>query len=192
MTASEPDRSVQKPDDRREDTLAGSSERGYPGSNASRWLTWALLAGSLAIVLYVRVRWLDFPLERDEGEYAYAGQLMLGGVPPYKLAYNMKMPGTYLSYAAVMAVFDRTPAGIHLGLLVVHFASLALLFVLAKRLFGLPSAAVATSAYALTTLSPALLGMAAHATHFVVLPELLGILMLLRFEKNPALAGLPG
>lgn len=35
------------------------------------------------------------PLERDEGEYAYAGQLMLQGIPPYQLAYNMKLPGTY-------------------------------------------------------------------------------------------------
>lgn len=185
MTAQpEPNRVGQIPADRREEVLAETSERGFPVSNASRWLAWALLACSLAVVLYVRVRWLDFPLQRDEGEYAYAGQLMLDGVPPYKLAYNMKMPGIYAAYAAVMAVFGQTTAGIHVGLLLVHLASLVLLFLLAKRFFGLSGAAVATSAYTLMTLSPAVVGMAAQATHFVVLPALLGILMLFRFEEK--------
>ncbi|MEI8358775.1 MAG: hypothetical protein WCH13_09845, partial [Deltaproteobacteria bacterium] len=32
------------------------------------------------------IRWhlLDVPLERDEGEYAYAGRLLLEGVPPFR------------------------------------------------------------------------------------------------------------
>ena len=46
------------------------------------------------LVIAIRIRLLGIPLERDEGEYAYAGQLMLQGIPPYKLAYNMKFPGT--------------------------------------------------------------------------------------------------
>ena len=49
----------------------------------------------LGLVIAIRIRLLGIPLERDEGEYAYAGQLMLQGIPPYELAYNMKFPGTY-------------------------------------------------------------------------------------------------
>ena len=45
------------------------------------------------MVVFIRIRFLAIPLERDEGEYAYAGQLMLQGIPPYRLAYNMKFPG---------------------------------------------------------------------------------------------------
>src|SRR5277367_1344928 len=74
----------------------------------------------LAVILsadIVRIRLLAVPLTRDEGEYAYAGQLILQGVPPYELAYNMKLPGTYYGYAAGMAVFGQTPTGIHLTLL---------------------------------------------------------------------------
>ncbi|HEX3987816.1 MAG TPA: hypothetical protein VHZ30_00205, partial [Verrucomicrobiae bacterium] len=80
---------------------------------------WPVLCLSLVLLLTasVRVRLLSIPLERDEGEYAYAGQLMLQGVPPYKLLYNMKMPGIYAAYAAVLGVFGQTPSGIHLGLL---------------------------------------------------------------------------
>ena len=53
---------------------------------------------------------------RDEGEYAYAGQLILQGRPAYKLAYNMKLPGTYFADALGMAVFGQTIAGVHLTL----------------------------------------------------------------------------
>ncbi len=82
----------------------------------------------LAVVAVARLRLLAFPLERDEGEYAYAGQLILQGIPPYELAYNMKFPGTYLAYAAIMALFGQTPAGIHFGLLLLTTATALMLF----------------------------------------------------------------
>ncbi len=61
----------------------------------TRHCTWRrlLLLLLLAAVCAIRLRFLQMPLDRDEGEYAYAGQLMLAGIPPYKLAYNMKLPG---------------------------------------------------------------------------------------------------
>jgi hypothetical protein len=65
----------------------------------TRYLPWLLVAVVIPFEGYVRFRLRKIPLERDEGEYAYAGQLMLQGVPPYKLAYNMKLPGTYAAYA---------------------------------------------------------------------------------------------
>jgi hypothetical protein len=117
----------------------------------------------------VRCRLLDFPLERDEGEYAYAGQLILHGVPPYQAAYNMKLPGTYVAYAAGMAVFGQTVAGVHLTLLVANLAAIALLFFLAKDLFGPLAGGFAAMTYSLLALEPSVLGMAAHATHFVAL-----------------------
>ena len=72
---------------------------------------WPWLAALLLFIGYVRFRLVDMPLERDEGEYAYAGQLLLQGIPPYELAYNIKLPGTYLMYAAGMAIFGQTLAG---------------------------------------------------------------------------------
>ena len=33
---------------------------------------------------------------------------MLEGVPPYRLIYNMKMPGIYAAYALIMAVFGQS------------------------------------------------------------------------------------
>jgi hypothetical protein len=72
------------------------------------------MVAMLAVVAAVRLRLLNFPLERDEGEYAHAGQLMRQGIPPCQLAYNMKFPGTYAACAVIMALFGQTPAGIHI------------------------------------------------------------------------------
>jgi len=162
--------------------MSEPARKAKPGP--ARWLTLLFLLLSLLVAVGVRIRLLDFPLCNDEGEYAYAGQLIREGIPPYQLACNMKMPGIYLAYAAIMSVFGETPAGIHLGLLAVQLATMAMLFLIARKFLDLYGAAIATSAYALMTLSPAYHGLAAHATYFVVLPSLPGIWMLFRVEKN--------
>jgi 4-amino-4-deoxy-L-arabinose transferase-like glycosyltransferase len=143
-----------------------------------------LLVTALAAVLLVRGRLLNLPLERDEGEYAYAGQLILEGIPPYRNIYNMKMPGTYLAYAAIMRAFGEEPAGIHLGLLVVNLLSILLVFQVAREFLDFAAAAAAAAVFGILALSPAFLGLAAHATHFVVLFALLGVRRLLRFEDS--------
>jgi hypothetical protein len=146
-----------------------------------------LSIGLLFVVLLavmVRLRLLSIPLERDEGEFAYAGQLMLEGIPPYKLAFNIKLPGTYAAYAGLMGLFGQTTAGIHFGFLLVNLATLALLFLIARRLLDAESAAIACVCYALFSLSPGVLGFVAHATHLVVLMALGGLWLLLRARAS--------
>src|SRR5437899_12590729 len=104
--------------------------------NFQRPWTWWLMVVVLVVVALARLRLRDMPLERDEGEYAYAGQLILQGIPPYELAYNMKLPGTYLAYAAILRVFGETPAGIHIGLLLVNGCATHLVLFLGRRLDG--------------------------------------------------------
>ena len=145
----------------------------------------AALALILGFAGFVRFRLIELPLERDEGEYAYAGQLMLQGIPPYQLAYNMKLPGTYAAYAAIMAVFGETTRGIHLGLVLVNSVTIVLLYFLGRRLFGQICGVVAAACFALLSLSYSVLGLAAHATHFVTLFGIAASLLLLRaIEKR--------
>ncbi len=106
---------------------------------------WVLAAIVLGLTTAIRIRLLGIPLERDEGEYAYAGQLMLQGIAPYKLAYNMKFPGTYAAYAVIMSIFGQTITGIHLGLLFANAATVALVFLLGRRLLNL-TAGIAAAA----------------------------------------------
>src|SRR5580698_4150326 len=93
-----------------------------------------VLALILLATAIIRIRLLPIPLERDEGEYAYAGQLILQGIPPYSVASNMKLPGTYAAHAIIMAIFGQTIAGIHFGLLLVNAATILLVFALGQRL----------------------------------------------------------
>jgi hypothetical protein len=148
---------------------------------------YALIALVILSAALIRWRLRDMPLERDEGEYAYAGQLMLQGIPPYQLAYNMKLPGTYAAYALILGAFGQTPAAIHIGLLLVNAATTLLMFLLARRLFGNLAGFVAGATYALLSTSESVLGFAGHATHFVVLPAVAGILLLLYALDHPAL-----
>ena len=148
-----------------------------------RWHFAVLLA---VIVFFGAIRWrlADMPLERDEGEYAYAGQLILQGIPPYQLAYNMKLPGTYAAYAAILTAFGETARGIHIGLLLVNALSIFLLYLIAARLFGALAGVIAGTSYGFLTTQPGVYGLAAHATHFVVLAALIGIILLLRAEET--------
>jgi hypothetical protein len=143
-----------------------------------------LLTLILAFVAVVRLRLMNTPLERDEGEYAYAGQLILQGVPPYQLAYNMKLPGTYGAYALILALFGQSASAVHLGLLLVNAAAILLVFALGRRLLGGVAGIAAAAGYAVLTLTPSVYGMAAHATHFVVLPALAGAYLLLLAEER--------
>jgi hypothetical protein len=145
---------------------------------------WVLAAAIFTLAAAIRVRLLGIPLERDEGEYAYAGQLLLQGIPPYKLAYSMKFPGTYVAYAITMFLFGQTITAIHLGLLLVNGATSVLIFFVGKRLVNSTVGIAAAANYALLSLSPSVLGLAAHATHFVVLPVLGGAFLLLNQQNR--------
>src|SRR5438067_470856 len=114
---------------------------------------WVLAVAVFSLTTAVRIRLLGIPLERDEGEYAYAGQLLLQGIPPYKLAYSMKFPGTYVAYAITMFLFGQTITAIHLGLLFVNSATSALLFFIGKRLLNSTVGIAAAASYVLLSLS---------------------------------------
>jgi len=144
----------------------------------NRYWIWAALLTIIMFTGAIRVRLLEIPLERDEGEYAYAGQLILDGVPPYAQVYNMKMPGIYAAYTLILAIFGQTHIGIHLGLLVINAATIFLLFLLAKKLFDPIGALTTAAAFGLLSLGQRVLGTSANAEHFVILPALGGILLL--------------
>ncbi|PYL30729.1 MAG: hypothetical protein DMF45_01370 [Verrucomicrobia bacterium] len=148
--------------------------------NVFRLALWLLFGATLVAVTWARIRLLGLPLERDEGEYAYTGQLLLQGIPPYKLAYSMKFPGTAASYALLMSIFGDTTTGIHLGLIVINLVTVGLIFFLGRYLLSELAGLAAAAAYGVISLMPYVLAQAAHATHFVVLPAIAGTSVLLR------------
>jgi hypothetical protein len=138
----------------------------------------------IAAFAMLRLRLLDLPLERDEGEYAYAGQLILHGIPPYKLLYNMKWPGTYAAFAAIMGVFGESIAGIRIGLLLVTSATAICVYLLTKRMFGRVAGVVAAATQLMLSITLPAMGPYAHATHFVALAAVAGLMVLMREPRS--------
>lgn len=177
---------------------AGDKARGRPAP-ASRWprvlpspAALAMLLLVLSFAAAVRFRLAGVPLERDEGEYAYAGQLILQGVPPYTLAYNMKFPGVYYAYAVSLALFGQSAWGVHVGLLLVNAGTILIVFALGRRLADELTGVVAAATFALLSLGHSILGLFGHATHFVLLPALAGFLLLLRALETRRFAAFLG
>src|SRR4051812_14557337 len=151
----------------------------------SHWSVWIVLGLVLLAAILIRWRLRECPLERDEGEYAYLGQLLLKGVAPYGVTGNHKFPGIYLAYAAIMAVFGQDAVGIHLGMLLVNLANTLLLFVLGRKISGNVAGLAAAAAWVLMSVSPGVYGNAGHLTHFVVLAVLGGAVLLWHWVQRP-------
>jgi len=139
---------------------------------------WVAIVGVIIAAAVIRGRLLSVPFERDEGEYAYIAQQMLKGIPPYVSAYSMKLPGIYIVYALMMTLFGQTHTGIHLGLLIFNAATIFVVFLLAKKLFGSIAAVAAGSIYAVLSITSGVTGLWANAEHFVILPALVGLLLI--------------
>ena len=153
-------------------------DRRFISKNWIPLLTFAVLLATVITVMIVRVQAAPVPLERDEGEYALMGQLILDGAPPYLEAANMKLPGTYYAYSAILAAFGQTVTAIHMGLMIVNLLSTVILFLIARRLFGRAGAALAAAAFVIISSDTSVLGLFAHATQFVVLFALAGTWLL--------------
>lgn len=160
----------------------------------SQYVCYGFLALTILSFALIRFRLRDMSLERDEGEYAYAAQLILQGIPPYRLAYNMKLPGTYAAYAFVLYFFGQTPAGIHMALLLLNASTTLTIYFLGQRLVGFQTGTVAAVTYAFLSTSQSVLGFAGHASHFVVAAALPGALLLVKAidAKNKLLLFLSG
>jgi hypothetical protein len=154
----------------------------------TRLFIWLGLAAVLGFNCFVRWRLLAMPLERDEGEYAYAGQLILQGVPPYQLAWNMKFPGAYFAYAALMKFFGETPQGIHFGILLITSVSAILIFLIGSEWLGALGGLMAAAAFTGLSAVPMTFGLAGHATHFIVLFICAGVFALLKADKKSSFA----
>jgi 4-amino-4-deoxy-L-arabinose transferase-like glycosyltransferase len=146
----------------------------------SRYFPWIAMGMILVLTVFLRISMLEIPLERDEGEYAYMGQLLLQGIPPYLHIYSMKLPGLCVIYSVIMGIFGQSIFAIHLGLLIFNGFAIVLVFLLTRYLADEFAGVIAALVYALLSVSPSVKGTFAHATQFIVPIVLGGLLLLLK------------
>jgi 4-amino-4-deoxy-L-arabinose transferase-like glycosyltransferase len=147
---------------------------------SSKYFPWIAVGTILIVTAFIRLSMLQIPLERDEGEYAYMGQLLLQGIPPYLMAYSMKLPGMFAIYAIIIGIFGQSVGAIHLGLLIFNGIAIILVFLLTRYFADEIAGVIAAMVYAFLSASPFVLGTVAHATQFIVPFALGGIFLLLK------------
>jgi hypothetical protein len=88
---------------------SGSTDAGSPDAPERperAVFTLGLLAAALLIPS------LFYPFARDQGVFAYAGSLILKGGWPYRDVWDLKPPGIYYTYAAMLGCTGSTMAGV--------------------------------------------------------------------------------
>ncbi len=146
--------------------------------------TWILLAVSMIIIVLLRSRVAAMPFERDEGEFAYMGQLILKGLMPYTDGYNMKLPGTYWMYAGIIKIFGSSPTAIHTGVTLTTLMTMAMIFYFLKQVFNSTIALTTAFIFGLMVSAKSTLGFAGHATHFVTLFMVAGLVCWYQWQKS--------
>ena len=122
----------------------------------------------IGFVVAIRIHLAGIPFERDEGEYAYAGQLLNRGIPPYQEVYNMKFPGVYFMYALSFNLFGESVFAPRYLILLLQLVASAFIFGLARRLLQTHAAWLSAAMFMLFNLTLALQGLQANAEHFLV------------------------
>lgn len=139
----------------------------------------------LGALLYSRTLYSDILLERDEGEYAYAGQLILNGLKPYQEAYNMKFPGTYAMYALIMGIGGQSVEAIRCGTFIALCITALFIFLTIKLISSNRlSALVGVVVFFSLNATMAGEGLMSNAEHFVNLFAVAGIYFLFAFDAH--------
>jgi len=161
-----------------------NAEPGHRLPQRERIATAVALLVILVIAICLRLATAPIPLERDEGEYVYIGWRWLQGAVPYLDSFNQKTPGSFAVYAAVLRLFGSSPTALHWGIQLYSLATLALVFWLGLRLFGLAEAFVAALLACLLMADPNLYGNAANTETPAILPLTAATIAALRASES--------
>ncbi len=160
------------------------------GQRAPVVVAGAVLFVVLILVLYVRLRYSVIPLDRDEGGWAYAGSLILQGIPVYEGFFHFKLPGVFYIYAMIMSLAGPNPAAIKITLLAVNVLTAFFLFFALREKFGFTAACSGTCFFLLYTLSITTEGFTANTEQFSVFFLVLAFFVLRKYPEINRTRGL--
>lgn len=132
----------------------------------------------LALSVLVRLPDLGMPLERDEGEYAYAAQEILRGHMPYADTFCQKPPVVFFWYIAGFVLLGQSVFAIHLTMTVAAALSAFGVYLLARRLLGPDGrigAWLAALVFSFSAAGSGYFGSAANTEIFMLAPMVFGV-----------------
>ena len=153
------------------------------------WLVWIAIC---LVYILIRINTVSIPLDRDEGIFGYAGQVILNNGLPYRDVFDHKPPVAFYLNALALLFVPPTSTGIHTFLHVYNFFTLIVLFLLAKIYTESYSTGLWVAfIYAVFSSSPAIQGFTASTEMFLLLPLSLSLLFgVLAVQKRSILFSL--
>lgn len=130
--------------------------------------------------LLIRIGFREIPIERDEGSYAYMGQLVMKGEVPYRDFYEMKPPALYYTYGVLSALSGGDVVIMHIWMALLVSMGGMLLFYLVRRWLDAGAGVIATLAYLVLAMTPYASGFSIQAEHLVAFFVIAGLLALTR------------
>ncbi len=162
-----------------------------PGIKINEDLLFILgLIAILALTYFARLNFIDIALERDEGDYALAGKLILEGATPYIDVFEQKPPGLFYSYALIEAIFGSTPKNLHMGFIVINLLTCVFIANGLRFLIGTLAGLGAAAAFALLTLNPYASGFSIQAEHLLVFYVSISFFLLAYYYRSGRLLSL--
>jgi hypothetical protein len=144
-------------------------------------VVWVVAVAAALLFLALRIPYLDLPLERDEGEYAYVAQHLLEpDFVPYRDAFVHKPPGAFLVYFLALHTSGESVREIRLFALLWMAATLLAVAHLGHRLAGPLAGAFAGLAFAAASSAPSLLGPSTNTEMLLLLPLVASLSVALR------------
>jgi 4-amino-4-deoxy-L-arabinose transferase-like glycosyltransferase len=150
-----------------------------PALPIEAWLTVAAAALS-GISIALRLPFLSVPLITDEGGYAYTAHWMQRGLLLYRDLWFDRPQGIFLLYAAILRLLGESVEAIRLGAALYNAASVVLLYLLGRRLFGRAAGLAAAGLFAAASASPVVEGFTANGELFMNLPVIACLLLAAR------------
>lgn len=162
-----------KPNDKDNLKVLSKNADGTVHSTTNGFFWMSLL--STIVCLAIRLNFLDEPMSRDEGAYAYLGKMAIMGKAPYIDYYEMKPPLLYYLYGLGGKIFGFGDHGMRILALLLVALSCFLIYKLASREYTKSAAALAPLSYAFMSLNLHAMGFSMVAEHMVNVFILLGL-----------------
>ncbi len=132
-----------------------------------------------------RLRWMDVPLDRDEGSYLYMGYCFINGYVPYLDFYEMKPPGIFIVYGLFHLIFGSSNFLLHFGILLTQFLIGFLIFRIVTKVFDSQTKAfMSVGVYFVFNLFIGYLGFGLLSEHFFLISLLSTANFLIKSSSN--------
>ena len=129
---------------------------------------WVILGICALFYLIARYNFLDMPLNRDEGAYAYLGKKAIMGGIPYRDFYEIKPPGLFYAYGIVGWIMGFGEVGLRMSVALINLGISGWIYLIANNLFRDKKVSIIGAAFFLLfSLNQGIYGFTAVAEHYV-------------------------